>query len=62
MKVIRYKNREFGLAKVVDFSDFITIENKRKSKSLKLTILATNRFFDVFPHLERRSIPICFLL
>ena len=60
MKVIGSKSRKFGLEKVADFSDFITTENKVNLKSLKLTILTTNRFNHVFPHKETRSIPILF--
>ena len=62
MKVIRSKSREFGLAKVADFSDFITTENKGNLRSLKLTILTTNHLNHVFPYLETRSIPNFFLL
>ena len=45
---------------VADFSDFMTTENTGNLKSLKLTILTTNDFNHVFPHLETRSIPIFF--
>ena len=54
------KSRKFGLAKVADFSDFMITENKANLKSLKLTILTTKYFNNVFPHLETRSIPIFF--
>ena len=60
MKVIGSKSRKFGLEKVADFSDFITTENKVNLKSLKLTILTTNDFNHLSPHLETRSIPIFF--
>ena len=60
VKVIESKSRIFGQAKVGDFSDFMITENKGNLKSLKLTILTTNDFNHLSPHLETRSIPIFF--